>query len=181
MRRYRGLLLAGMLVACKPAPDPADVAALDLAQPPNAANSANETTATDGTDASEAALSDTSDKGAADVVRAYYDYLGKRQYAAARGLWFGNGQGSGMRQAEFAASNAEYTKLQARVDIPKPSEGAAGSIYIEVPVTLSGTMKDGSPFEMTGSVQLRRVNDVPGSTPVDRRWHIIDVNVRPTQ
>jgi hypothetical protein len=47
-------------------------------------------------------------------------------------------------------------------------EGAAGSIYLSVPLTLSSD--DGRKREAT--VILRRVNDVPGSTEAQRRWHI---------
>jgi hypothetical protein len=51
-------------------------------------------------------------------------------------------------------------------------EGAAGSSYVAVPVRLHGRMKDGTPFRRRVEVTLRRVNDVPGSTEAQRRWHI---------
>jgi hypothetical protein len=47
------------------------------------------------------------------------------------------------------------------------SEGAAGSIYTTVPVVFYG-----SSFRRPANVILRRVNDVPGSTKAQRRWHI---------
>jgi hypothetical protein len=48
-------------------------------------------------------------------------------------------------------------------------EGAAGSLYYEAPVTLHfGT---GAASEK-GSLVLRRVNDVPGATAEQLRWHI---------
>jgi hypothetical protein len=50
-------------------------------------------------------------------------------------------------------------------------EGAAGSIYITVPIVLYGTL-DGKKLHRSGNVILRRVNDVPGSTEAQRRWHI---------
>src|SRR5579871_3847627 len=48
------------------------------------------------------------------------------------------------------------------------AEGAAGSSYYEVPVTLR--FGDGKPE--TGTLTLRRVNDVPGATPEQLDWRI---------
>jgi hypothetical protein len=50
-------------------------------------------------------------------------------------------------------------------------EGAAGSIYLSVPMTVSGTV-DGKTVSRPATAILRRVNDVPGSTDAQRRWHI---------
>jgi hypothetical protein len=50
-------------------------------------------------------------------------------------------------------------------------EGTAGSIYMSVPLTLSGT-QEGRPVHRSGKAVLRRVNDVPGSTEAQRHWHI---------
>jgi len=47
-------------------------------------------------------------------------------------------------------------------------EGAAGSIYLSVPLTFAG---DGG-RKREATVILRRVNDVPGSTEAQRHWHI---------
>ena len=53
-----------------------------------------------------------------------------------------------------------------------PAEGAAGSIFTNMPVRFYGDLnKDGS-ASLKGNVVLRRVNDVPGSTAAQRRWHI---------
>ena len=50
-------------------------------------------------------------------------------------------------------------------------EGAAGSIYLSVPLTVTGTV-EGKRITQSGVAILRRVNDVPGSTKAQRRWHI---------
>ncbi|HEX6859047.1 MAG TPA: hypothetical protein VF138_02440 [Caulobacteraceae bacterium] len=46
---------------------------------------------------------------------------------------------------------------------PGRQEGAAGSIYLEVPAMIG---------DQAVTLVLRRVNDVPGSTPEQRRWHV---------
>jgi hypothetical protein len=55
---------------------------------------------------------------------------------------------------------------------PESAEGAAGSIYVAMPVTFYGEDKKGADFRRPADVILRRVNDVPGSTEAQRRWHI---------
>jgi len=63
---------------------------------------------------------------------------------------------------------------EVHMDIGKPgdSEGAAGSIYITDPVIFYGKTKSGGSFRRAATVTLRRVNDVPGSSEAQRRWHI---------
>jgi hypothetical protein len=51
-------------------------------------------------------------------------------------------------------------------------EGAAGSSYVDYPVQLYGRLKDGKEFNLRGTMTLRRVNDVPGSTEQQRKCHI---------
>ena len=63
---------------------------------------------------------------------------------------------------------------EVHMEIGKPGdmEGAAGSSYVTVPVVFYGKMTAGGRFRKKASVILRRVNDVPGSTEAQRRWHI---------
>jgi hypothetical protein len=65
-----------------------------------------------------------------------------------------------------------YSGLKVSAGRPGQPEGAAGSIYIEVPLTISGTDKSGKRIERSASAVLRRVNDVPGSTEEQRHWHV---------
>ena len=52
------------------------------------------------------------------------------------------------------------------------TEGAAGSIYMTDAGRSFTAMHNGQPFRRPADVILRRVNDVPGSTEAQRRWHI---------
>jgi hypothetical protein len=52
------------------------------------------------------------------------------------------------------------------------AEGAAGSIYTNVPVVFYGKTKAGGSFRRPANIIVRRVNDVPGSTEAQRRWQI---------
>ena len=55
---------------------------------------------------------------------------------------------------------------------PGEIEGAAGSLYVEVPVVIYGRLRQGAEVHEKGKAVLRRVNEVPGSTAAQRRWHI---------
>ena len=65
------------------------------------------------------------------------------------------------------------------IGAPGEIEGAAGSLYVEVPVQVYGRLRSGEPFNMLGPVRLRRCNQVPGCTDEQRRWRIADSGVRP--
>jgi hypothetical protein len=133
----------------------------------------------DGTPISEAPFAPTSAQGAANVVQTYYALLGQKKYAEARSLWAGGGEASGMSASAFAASFDKYARYDAQVGAPGRIEGAAGSSYVEVPVVIYGRLKSGEAVHMNGPVTLRRVNDVPGSTAEQRRWHISASGIRP--
>ena len=71
-----------------------------------------------------------------------------------------------------ASIGHDLATLSAQVGRPGRVEGAAGSLYVEVPVSLYGRYATGERYLKGGKVQLRRVNDVPGSTAEQRAWRI---------
>jgi hypothetical protein len=126
----------------------------------------------DRTPVSEAPFAATSAQGAADVVQTYYALIEAGRLGEAWRLWAGGGEASGLGEAEFAAGFAAYSEYRAQVGAPGAMEGAAGSSFVEVPVVIYGRRKDGAAFTRKAIVTLRRVNDVPGSSAEDRKWHI---------
>ena len=79
-----------------------------------------------------------------------------------------------MTRAEFAALFDGFGEIT--VAVPTGTmEGAAGSIYYEVPTTITGS--DGG--KLTGTTVLRRVNDVPGASAEQLRWHLDRFEVAP--
>ncbi|WP_294123780.1 hypothetical protein [Sphingomonas sp.] len=120
-------------------------------------------------------------EGAGQVVQLFGGLLEQRKFADAYRLWSDNGRSSGMTEAQFIAAYAKYSEIHSEVGRPGDSEGAAGSIHIDVPIRLYGKTTSGDPFNMVGTVTVRRVNDVPGSTEEQRRWHITksDLAARP--
>jgi hypothetical protein len=60
-----------------------------------------------------------------------------------------------------------------RVEVPTGTmDAGAGSLYYSSHATLAGLRVDGKPFRLEGTVILRRVNDVPGATAEQLRWHL---------
>ena len=120
----------------------------------------------------------TSGEAATDVVRNYYALLGRGQFAEARALWSDSGNASGLSEEQFALSMTKYQNYAAEVGAPGLPEGAAGSIYVEVPVRVTGTVR-GEPFALEGPVTLRRCNNVPGCTPDQLQWRIAKLGMEP--
>jgi len=115
---------------------------------------------------------DDSAQGAAAVIRHYYADLDRGDFRAAYGRWGNDGKDSKQSFDDFKRGFAETATTSVDVGAPGDGEGAAGSIYITVPVTVHARLKDGTAQRFSGDYVLRRVNDVPGSTQAQRRWHI---------
>jgi membrane-bound inhibitor of C-type lysozyme len=116
----------------------------------------------DRTPVSEAPFAPTSAQGAANVVQTYFALLEQGKAAEAARL----------RVDGRPEDLSPYASYHAQVGAPGHSEGAAGSLYIEVPVVIYGRLKTGGELHRAGKAVLRRANDVPGSTADERRWRI---------
>jgi hypothetical protein len=114
-----------------------------------------------------------STEAAGQVVQSYGALIEQKRLAEAAKLW-----GDASTAAAFADSFKSASEVHLQVGKPGDSEGAAGSIYVNVPVVLYGRSKSGE-FSRAGNATLRRVNDVDGSTEAQRRWHIERIEVTP--
>ena len=133
----------------------------------------------DRTPVEEGPIDPKSAQGAGQVMQRFGGLLEQRKFAEARQLWSDGGKASGLSEAEFIAANDKYAEIHSEVGAPGQMEGAAGSAYVDIPFRLYGTLKTGKPFNLVGQVTLRRVNDVPGSTEEQRRWHIYRSGLKP--
>jgi len=110
-------------------------------------------------------------EGAGQVMQLYGGLLEQRRFGEARKLW-GSAASSGK---EFAEQFADYSEIHTQVGKPGGMEGAAGSSYVTVPFVVYGRLKSGRQFNRSGTATLRRVNDVPGATAEQLRWHIAQI------
>lgn len=71
-----------------------------------------------------------------------------------------------------------FARLNALIGGPQRVEGAAGSLYVDVPVVLYGRYAAGGEYHASGKATLRRANDTPGATAEQREWRIENIEVK---
>lgn len=79
-------------------------------------------------------------------------------------------------EAEWRAMFADLENITVAVPDGR-MEGAAGSSYYTSNATITAQDPDGRPVRYDGQIVLRRVNDVPGATEQQLRWHIDGVTL----
>jgi hypothetical protein len=119
----------------------------------------------DRTQISEGVIDPKSGQGAGQVLQSYFALAETGRIAEANKLW-----SVGVERLDLTGCR----EVRANIGAPGDVEGGAGSLYVEIPVQLYGRLKDGKEFSSRGTMTLRRVNDVPGSTEEQRRWHIMN-------
>ncbi|MEP6868370.1 MAG: hypothetical protein ABJA20_07625 [Novosphingobium sp.] len=98
------------------------------------------------------------------VLQFYASAIANADWLGAARVW-GEGSGVDGPALERRYGHVDSPTLQyGRGEV----EGAAGSLYYEVPATLTGA--SGAVLGK-GKVTLRRVNNVTGATPSQLRWH----------
>jgi len=110
------------------------------------------------------------DKDPQDLLTYWRQAVEAGDVAASRRAWrdmIGKG-GSAPRWANLSGLTVTFGEGQ--------QEGAAGSIYDSLPVTLTGTDSGGKQQTLKGKMTLRRVNDVPGATPEQLSWRIVSID-----
>ena len=109
----------------------------------------------------------------AKVLIAWAKAMSLKQWDSAYLYWEAKGLGTGLTPMQFKAKWGQLGNPEFEIH-PGKYEGAAGSSYYTAPVVLI----DGQRRER-GEVVLRRVNDVPGASPEQLRWHIESMTIEP--
>ncbi len=113
------------------------------------------------------AIDPKSAEAAGQVVQHYGALIEKNRWDEALTLW-----GNHDAAAKFAAPLKTNRENHLEVGPIGHTEGAAGSIYVTITFRMHGEDIAGKKFQAPGTIILRRVNDVPGSTEAQRHWHI---------
>ena len=124
----------------------------------------------------EEALSGTTPEHAADIIRRYYSAIAARDFVAAYRLWSDDGAASGQSLDEFRRGYARTARVQADVGTPMDVEGAAGSVYVKVPVVVRAVTESGEAQHFAGTYTLRR-SIVDGASREQRAWRIYDAAI----
>ncbi len=108
-------------------------------------------------------------EGARNLLLTFARAIERKDFAAAWSL-LSPADRQRWSRPDFAAMFADLEGIA--VAVPDGMmEGAAGSSFYAAPVTISGRDPAGRPIRFEGRATLRRVNDVPGATPAQLRWH----------
>ncbi|HSQ99647.1 MAG TPA: hypothetical protein VLM36_06990 [Sphingomicrobium sp.] len=166
-----GFALALALTSCGPRREPQQPAnnASAPVLPSLGAPSAPSAVANDAGPAApeKAAIDPKSREAASELVGHFVDLLNRRRFGEAYMLLGPNAPPRG----DFDRQFSRYRDLKVAAGAAGDEEGAAGSIYLSVPLTVSGTLDQNSARRSATAI-VRRVNDVPGSSEAQRRWHI---------
>jgi len=163
-----------------PAPRPAPETANDVQVAPQAKANANASTNVslpdDRTPLPEprGPIDSKSAEAAGQVVQHYGALIEQGRWTESWKLWSKPGAAR-----QFDRNWRNDSEIHMEIGKPGDMEGAAGSIYVTVPVVFYGKSKSGGDFRRSGDVILRRVNDVPGLSEAQRRWHIERVDWKP--
>lgn len=123
-----------------------------------------------------AAASEPTPDDAVAVIRSYYEAINSGDFDRAYALWSDGGRSSGKSPQQFATGFADTTGVSVEMQTPGNVDAAAGSRYIEVPVTITATHRDGSQHRFAGKYVLRRAV-VDGATPEQRQWRIASADL----
>ena len=118
-----------------------------------------------------------SSQDAVDAVQQYYGAIESGDFASAYALWADGGRASGQTPEQFAAGFADTAQIVVTPDAPARMEGAMGSRYIEVPVAVEATSRDGRVRRFVGAYTLRR-SVVDGATEEQKQWRIASADLR---
>lgn len=115
-------------------------------------------------------------QGAAAALETYVANVEGKHWQRAHQQW-----GSDKQAIDFEKRWRDASEVHGMIGTPAEPEGAAGSIYSEVPVQFYGMRLDGSRFNSIGKAVMRRVNGVDGATPRQLSWHIDSITLKDTR
>ena len=107
------------------------------------------------------------------LIRLYYALLDGRNYRVAYRLWDDDGRASRQTPQAFEAGFARTLSTAVRTGQASAPEGAAGSVYVTVPVAVDAMRDDHSRQHFSGSYVVRRNNVGP-----DREWRLFSAKLR---
>jgi hypothetical protein len=113
-------------------------------------------------------------EAAGQVVQHYGALIEQGRWSEAANLW-SSADAAAKLEGQLRGNGGVHLEIG---DLGEP-EGAAGSIYVTMPVAFTFTGARGGPVRKKAEIILRRVNDVPGSTEAQRRWHIERIDWKP--
>ena len=103
------------------------------------------------------------------LLTSYYAAINAKEYRKAYVLW----ENPATDFEQFARGFANTEQVRILVDPTRPIEGAAGSLYAEIPTIIVARQRGGSERVFGGCYVLRKSNVAPSG------WHISKANLTP--
>jgi hypothetical protein len=128
-------------------------------------------------DAAQAAPAEPTAQDAAAVIADYYAAIDAGSYARAYALWSDGGHASRQTPQQFADGFADTAHVVVTLGAPTGEDAGAGQRYIQVPVAITATRKDGGVRRYDGTYTLHRTV-VDGATEEQRAWRIASADLR---
>ncbi|MGQ0335455.1 hypothetical protein [Halomonas elongata] len=119
---------------------------------------------------------DTSAYDPVSVARRYFQRLEAGDFDQAYAMWAPASSTHEGGPDLFEKSMLAYQAFDGEATGDARTEGAAGTLYAEVPIRVSGTRR-GEPFSHEGTMTLKRCNDVPGCSEQARHWRIQTIDL----
>lgn len=101
------------------------------------------------------------------VIESYYAAINAHDYERAYAYWGAPAQ----TFEQFRDGFADTATVRVQIGTPSRIEGAAGSRYIDIPVTIVAQTTAGETQRFEGTYTLRK-SVVDGASPAQRTWHI---------
>lgn len=106
----------------------------------------------------------------------YFDLLEAGDFDQAYEMWAPETRTYKGGRDLFESSMLVYQSFNGETVGDARVEGAAGTLYAEVPVQMSGARR-GESFTNVGLMTLQRCNDVPGCSEEERRWRLRSIDI----
>ncbi|RYD48558.1 MAG: hypothetical protein EOP60_15485 [Sphingomonadales bacterium] len=113
-----------------------------------------------------------SPEAASGVIQTYYAAIDRGNFRGAYQLWDGNGAASGKSYATFRAGFANTGRTRVTTGTPRNGDAGMSQRWIDVPVDIWATLKNGRRQHFTGYYRLHRIVEGVSANPRDSRWHI---------
>ena len=113
-----------------------------------------------------------SPEAASGVIQTYYAAIDRGNFRGAYRLWDGDGRASGKSYANFRAGFSATAHTRVVTGTPRNGDAGMSQRWIDVPVDVWATLKNGKRQHFVGYYRLHRVVEGVSANPADSRWHI---------
>lgn len=119
-----------------------------------------------------AAAPATSNAAARLLVQKYYAALNRGDYKTAYGYWDQSGASSGQSYAAFSQGFSQTARTRVVTGTPTNPDAGMSQRWIDVPVDVYATLKNGQKQHFRGSYTLHRVVAGVGAPVSQQSWHL---------